>query len=233
MRCLIIFLLISLFVSGNIFAAISTDSITKARFQRLADKIKIKSPELAEGDYQIRVWNKCGLCFGDAQMAYVLHKTRKRFSVVKYSIHSNQEGFQFSDRLKPTVIIKPVFWERLLKRNILTLPNQSVVLERLYAVPEPRVDSVQAGIQADGSFTVKGYKTQRRKTIVSDGEGYSFELFSGHGYRVYSYSNPDVYLKDNPQSEELQNTIGILNDLSLVFRSDKLGREQARAINKN
>ena len=234
MRYLILVSLISSFFLGNVFADVSTDSTTKARFQRLADKLRIKEPESAEGDYQIRIWKKCGLCFGDAQMAYILHKTKKRFSVLKYIINLNQQGFQFSKRLKPTVPIKPVFWERLLKRNILTLPNQSVVLERLYAMPEPRrVDTVQAGMQVDGSFTVKGHKTPRGRTLVSDGEGYSVELFSTSGYRIYSYSNPDVYLGDNPQSEELQNIVGILSDLKLVFQSGKSEREQAKAINKD
>ena len=190
MRCLILISLISLFSSGNIVADVPADSMTKARFQLLADKVNIESPKLEEGDYQTRIWKKCGLCYGDAQMAYVLHKTRKRFSVVKYVINSNKEGFQFSKRLKPTVTIKPVFWERLLKRNILTLPNQSIVLERLYAMPEPRVDTVRAGMQADGSFTVKGYKTQRRMTLIGDGEDYLVELFSPNSYRVYSYGSP-------------------------------------------
>lgn len=225
---------LSLTLITGAFSNVPSDSTVKKLFPVLTKQMGLKDPILRADEYEIRIWNQQALRYGDAQMAHILHKKRKRFSVVKYLINSNQQGFQFIKRLKPTVAIKPVFWERLLKRNILTLPNQSVVLERLYAMPEPRrVDTVQAGMQADGSFTVKGYKTQRRRTLVGDGEGYLVELFSTNGYRVYYYGNPDIYLRNYPQSEELQNIVSILNELSLVFQSGKSEREQAKAINKD
>jgi hypothetical protein len=202
-------------------------------FPKLTEQIGLKTPKLKVNEYEIRIWNRQGLRYGEAQMAYVLRRTKKKFTILKYIINSDQHGFQFATILKPTVTAKPILWERLLKRSILTLPDQSVVFERLYPKVKPRTDTTQVKMEADGSFTIKGYISQRRRTLVSDGEVFSFEVFSVDSYRVYHYSNPDVYLRDNPQNEEIKNIVGILNDLSVVFRSDKLAREQAKAINKD
>ncbi|GAB4048333.1 hypothetical protein GCM10028810_34450 [Spirosoma litoris] len=203
-------------------------------YPKLAEQIGLKYPDLKEDEYEVRIWYRAGLLYGDSQTAYVLHKTEKRFTIVKYIIQSNQQGFQFAKRRKPKVTITPTLWQRFLRQNILTLPNESIVFDRLYPKPKPRppIDTVGAGMQADGSFTVKGYKPERRRSLFTDGDGYSFELFGPSNYRVYHYSNPDAYLKDDPQCEELQNVVGILDDLSLLFRTDKIGREKAKVINE-
>lgn len=223
----------SLMLTTGAQARVPSDSTAKKRFQKLVEQIGLKEPDLKADEYEIRIWNRQALRYGDAQMAYVLRKTRKRFTIVKYIIESNRQGFQFAKRFKPTVTTTPVLWERLLKRNILTLPDQAFVFERLYPKPEPHKDTTRTRIEADGSFTIIGYKKPKRRTIVSDGEGFSFEIFSADGYRVYHYGNPRSYLMDEPQSEELRNMIGILDDLSLVFRFDKLGRKQASVINED
>lgn len=223
----------SLILTTESLASVSSDSMMSELFPKLTEQIGLKTPKLKANEYEIRIWNRQALRYGEAQMAYVLRKKTKKFTIVKYIINSDQYGFQYATSLKPTITITPLFWERLLKRTILTLPDQSVVFERLYPKVKSRIDTTQVKMEADGSFTIKAHKTPKRQTIVSDGEGYSFELFSANSYQVYNYGNPDVYLSDNPQSEESQNVLGILNDLSLVFRSDKLGRGQAKAINKD
>lgn len=223
----------SLMLTTEALASVLADSTVNRMFPKLTEQIGLNDPNLKTGEYEIRIWNRQALRYGDAQMAYVLRKTRKRFTIIQYSIKSNRQGFQFATKLKPTVTIRPTLWERLLKRNILSLPNESVVFERLYPKPEPRRDTTRTRIEADGSFTIIGYKKPKRQPMIGDGEGYSFELFSADGHRVYHYGNPRSYLMDEPQNEELQNVVGILDGLSLMFRSDKLGRDQARAINKD
>jgi len=229
----IILLCFSLMLTTGALARVLFDSTATRMFPKLTEQIGLKTPKLKANEYEIRIWNRQGLRYGEAQMAYVLRRTTRKFTIIKYIINSDQYGFQFATSLKPNVTIKSLLWERLLERGILTLPDQSVVFERLYPKVKPRTDTTQVKLEADGSFTIKGYKSQRRRTLVSDGEGFSFEVFSADGYRVYSYGNPDVYFRDNPQNEELKNIVGILNDLSVVFRADKLGREQAKAINKD
>lgn len=227
------FLLCSLMLTTGAQARVPSDSTAKKRFEKLAEQIGLKEPNQKADGYEVRIWNRQALRYGDAQMAYVLRKTKKRFTIEKYVINSNQQGFQFATRFKPTVTIRPTLWERLLKRNILTLPDQAFVFERLYPKPEPHKDTTRTRMEADGSFTIIGYKKPKRQPMIGDGEGYSFELFSANGYRVYHYGNPRSYFMDEPQSEELRNVVGILDDLSLVFRSDKLGREQASVINED
>ncbi len=224
---------LSLALTTGAPASVSFDSTVKRRFQKLTEQIGLKRPILKADEYEIRIWHSQALRYGDAEMAYVLRKTVKRFTIVKYIINSNQQGFQFATRLKPTVAITPALWKRLLKRNILTLPDQSVVFEQLYPKLKSPKGTTWTKIEADGSFTITTYRTPKRQTIVLDGEGYSFELFSADGYRVYGYDNLDVYLRDEPQSEELRNVAGILYDLSLLFRSDEQGRAKAKTINQD
>lgn len=216
------------------FASALSDSTAKNLYPKLAEQIGLKYPDLKEDEYEVRIWNRVALLYGQAQMAYVLHKTQKRFTIVKYNIKSNKDGFQFSKRRKPTVTIKPILWQRFLRQNILTLPNESIVFDRLYPKfkPKPAEDTVKAGMQPDGSFTVKGYGTLRRRDIVGDGEGFLFEIFGLSTHRFYVYGNPHHSLTSDPQCEELQNVVGILDDLSLLFRTDKIGREKAKVINE-
>lgn len=193
----------------------------------------LKEPELKANEYEVRIWNRQSLRYGDAHMVYVLRKNRKGLIVVKYLINSNQQGFQFAESLNPTVTVTLNLWERLVRKNILTLSDHSVVFKKLYAEPEPRKDTVRGRMEPDGSFTIKGYKTTRRRVLIADGEGYSFEVFGKDSYRAYDYSNPRSYIEYEPQSPELRDVVSILDDLSLVFRADELGRERAKAINKD
>ena len=233
MRRALFLLWFSLELSTGALATTFADSTAKKLFPKLTEQIGLKDPVLSEGEYEVRIWNQQGLHFGQAQMVYILRKSEKKFTLAKYNINSNEQGFQSAIRLKPTVTVTPNFWERLLKQNILTLPNESVVFERLYPKPKPGTDTTRIRIEADGSFTVIKNRILKRKTMVSDGEGFLFELFSANSYRVYSYGNPDVYLKDEPQCKELQSVLGILNDLSLMFRSDEAGRDQAKVLNND
>jgi hypothetical protein len=214
-------------------ASASSDSTTTQLFSKLAKQMGLKDPKLKANEYEVRIWNRQALRYGDAHMVYVLRKNRKGLTVVKYLINSNQQGFQFAESLKPTVTVTLNLWERLVRKHILTLPDQSIVFKKLYAEPEPRKDTVRGRMEPDGSFTIKGQKTLRKKGIFSDGEGYSFEVFSVDSYRAYNYSNPRSYIEYEPQSKELQDVVGILDDLSLVYRADELGRERAKAINKD
>lgn len=225
----------SLSLIPDVLANISSDSTAKRVFPKLTEQIGLKSPDLMTDEYEVRIWFSGGLRYGDAQAAYVLRKTQKRFTVVKYIINSDEQGFQSAKRRKPVVTTTLALWQRFLKQNILTLPDDSVVFNRLYPKSRPPslVDTVRAGMQADGSFTVKGHRTLRRRSLISDGDIYSFEVFGSYSYHVYSYSNPHLYLKYEPKCEELQNVVGILDDLKLLFSADKVEKEKAKAINEN
>lgn len=182
----------------------------------------LKEPKLKPEEYEVRIWQRVALKYGDAHLAYILRKTKKRFTVVKYLIESNKDGFQYATRVKPTVKITPALWDQLQQYHILTLPNLSTVLEEVHA-KQPK-DSTWNEINNNGEITVKARRSRNKRMIVSDGEGYSFEVFGNNIYRSYGYSNPFSYIVAHPESEELHQVTGILNDLSIIFRSDQIGR---------
>ncbi|WP_157618646.1 hypothetical protein [Spirosoma spitsbergense] len=187
------------------------------RFEKLARKMRLKTPKLAKNDCEIRIWNQQGLRFGDAQMLYVLSKKKKLLSAAKYVINSDEDGFKRAVRLKPTIPITTDFWEQLLHRNILTLPDQGSIHDKLF--PRPPKDSTWTSVDADGSVSVHAKRNRNNNVLISDGESYYFEVFSVNEYRIYSFSNPELYIRYKPNIAELQNVVAILNELATLFHS--------------
>jgi hypothetical protein len=221
MKWSLLFLFLSLTGLPATFAGILTDSIQQRRFKKLATQMGLKEPKLKPEEYEVRIWQTVALKYGDAHLAYILRKTKKRFTVVKYLIESTKDGFQYAIRVKPTVKIVPALWDQLQEHYLLTLPNLSTVLEEVHA-KQPK-DSTWNEIN-NGEITVKARRSRRKRLLVLDGEGYSFEVFGHNTYRSYGYSNPFSYIEAYPESEVLHNVTGILNDLSIIFRSDQIGR---------
>ncbi|QHV98986.1 hypothetical protein [Spirosoma endbachense] len=214
---LVIRLLLFFCLSGKVLAAGQVDSTRNSKLAILAKKMHLKETELEEGDYEVRIWNKCGLCFGDAQMLYRLIKKQKSFTVFKYIILSDQRGFRHATSFKPTVPVTDNLWSRLVEQGILTLPDQAAIHDQLF--PKPQKDSTWTVIEADGSVSVKAKIRQNRSVLISDGESYYFDVFSATGYHNYGYSNPREYLKAMPTIAELQKVVGILDELAPAFNS--------------
>ncbi|WP_461140354.1 hypothetical protein [Spirosoma pomorum] len=228
----LLYLLGFLLVSAEIWAGNSADSTAKSLFPKLTKQMRLKYPALKEDEYEVRIWNRVALKYGNAQVAYILRKTKKRLRARRYVINWKRENFRSARRQRPTITPTHAFWNRLMRRNILTLPDERVVFDRLYPPykPQPITDTVEAGMQADGSFTLKGYRIAEKRNIIADGEYYLFEVFGANSYRVYSSSNPSQYSERELRAEELQNMVGILRDFILLFRSDIIGRDEAREI---
>lgn len=222
MKWSLLFLFLSLIGLPATFAIASSDSTQQRRFQKLATQMGLKEPKLKPEEYEVRIWQRVALKYGDAHLAYILRKTKKRFTVVKYLIESTKDGFRYATRVKPTVEITPALWDQLLDYHLLTLPDLSTVLQKIY-VKQPK-DSTWNELDKDGVVTVKARRSRNKRILVYDGEGYSFEVFGSNVYRSYGYSNPFSYIEAHPESEELHQVTGILNDLSIIFRSDQIGR---------
>ncbi|QIP11475.1 hypothetical protein G8759_01905 [Spirosoma aureum] len=214
---LVIHLLFIFCLSGEVLAAGQADSTRNSKLAILAKKMHLKEPKLKEAEYEVRIWNKCGLCFGDAQMLYRLIKKQKSFTVSKYIILSDQRGFLHATSFKPTVPVTAYLWNRLVELGILTLPDQTAIQAQLY--PKPQRDSTWNVIESDGSVSVKAKIRQNRSVLISDGESYYFDVFSATGYHNYGYSNPHGYLKAMPTIAELQKVVGILDELVPAFKS--------------
>ncbi|MBD2754916.1 hypothetical protein [Spirosoma validum] len=219
MKRLAIFLMFACVVSMNALAGVSTDSTTKLRFQTLAKKMRLKTPELKEGEYEVRIWNDQALRYGEAQMLYILTKKEKQFSVSKYLIESDRQGFRYAVQLNPnpTIPIDNTLWEQFVQQGILGPPNEVVIHDQLFA--KPPKDSTWNVVEADGIVSVKAKLRNDTRVLIADGEGYYFEVFSATSYQSASYGNPRGYLEHKPNIAELRKVVTILNKLAVLFRS--------------
>jgi|GEM_PF-2722593 len=216
MRWSLLFLLVSLALGPATFAETTSDSIQQRRFQKLAMQMGLKEPDLKSEEYEVRIWYNMSFQYGEAQMAYVLRKTQQEFTVAKYLINSNKRGFRRAILLQPTLPVSLDLWSRLLDKNILTLPDQSVVFERLRRQPAPISDTDRIQLETDGSFTIRENKTKNQRYIL-DGETFYFEVFSTNNYHSFIYDNPRGYSRFYSDSEELRNVVGILDKLAPLF----------------
>lgn len=197
------------------FVAASQDKLTnQQRFEKLARKLHLKTPKLSEDEYEIRIWNRQGLTFGDAQMLYVLTKKKKALSVAKYVINFDKDGFISAIDLKPPNPVTIDLWELLVNHHILELPDQKAIHDELH--PQHK-DSTWTGVEADGSVSIHAKKLES-SVWITDGESYYFEVFSEKDYRSYGYSNPREYIRYKPNIAELQNVVAILNSMATLFR---------------
>jgi hypothetical protein len=216
MRWSLLFLLVSLALGPATFAETTSDSIQQRRFQKLAMQMGLKEPDLKSEEYEVRIWYNMSFKYGEAQMAYLLRKTQHDFTVAKCLINSNKRGFRKATLLKPTLPVSDDLWSRLLDKNILTLPDRSVVFERLHRQPDAINETNRIQLETDGSFTIRENRTKNQIAIL-DGEIFYFEVFCRTNYHTFTYDNPRGYSRFYSESKELQNVVGILNELASLF----------------
>ncbi|WP_080059681.1 hypothetical protein [Spirosoma aerolatum] len=183
-------------------------------FPDLTYKMGLKDPELKEGEYEVRIWQKCELCFGEAHELYLLKKTRKMLKLSVYTIHYTGPKFKRAKRVNTCKLSSAELWNQLIQKGILTLPDQSMIDNELH--PKHQKDSTWTMVEADGTISVHARKT-KSSFIVSDGESYYFETISSTANRMYMYSNPYVYFRNRPDIVELKNVVAILDKLKQVI----------------
>ncbi|MCK8495634.1 hypothetical protein M0L20_27460 [Spirosoma sp. RP8] len=210
------FLILAFLVSTNCLRA-SADSTRQRRFQKLADEMRLKKPKLKEGDYEVRIWNRQSLQYGDAQMLYRLIKRKETFTVTKSIILWNKHEFKHATEFNSNRPVTVELWQKLLQHNILTLPDMTALRDQLF--PKPEKDSTWNVIEPDGTVSVKAKRKRNKWIIIGDGEGYYFQVFGKDSYHDYEYSNPLGYVKEKTEIIELCNVVAILHDLAPAFQS--------------
>ena len=93
-------------------------------------------------------------------------------------------------------------FSQLLSYNILTLPNQSDLKNKMRKV---------VGVDEDGYEILKAFH-------VTDGESYTIEIRIGSNYRVYQFSNPDSYAKVYENVSELKDYKNIVQTFDNLYR---------------
>lgn len=86
------------------------------------------------------------------------------------------------------------FFLRLLSYNVLTLPDQSELKNKM---------------RKDVQVTAEG-ETTERKIHVMDGESYTLEIKIGDKFRVYQFENPESYSKFYDNVSELKDYLNIV-----------------------
>jgi len=213
-----VFVLFAIALVNNGFAVAQLDSTVRAAYVTLADKMRLRPPKLKEGDYEVRIWNRQSLVYGTAQTLYVLKKKEKAITASMYIIRSDESGFKYTVRLRPTLILTPELWSRLLQYDMLTLPDQAAIQTQLHPPYRPRKDSSWISVETDGSVSVHAKRITDNLLVVSDGEGYHVEVFEANEYRGYGYSNPRIYSKHRPDIVELKKMVAILDEIAALFR---------------
>ncbi|AKD58004.1 hypothetical protein [Spirosoma radiotolerans] len=207
-----VFLFVCLAISNGSIG--STNPDPKVYFPNLTEKMGLKTPRLKEGEYEIRVWEKCQLCYGEAHVLYRLVKKGEKVSLSRYTIHFNKNEFIRAKQTSSTTRSLQELWNHLVEKDILTSSYQSTVEEELH--PKPQKDSTWNVIDADGSISVHA-KRKKPSFWIGDGESYHFDIFSADSYRMYEYHNPKEYLRQRPDIVGLQKVVSILDELSSAF----------------
>ncbi|GAB3540230.1 hypothetical protein [Spirosoma fluminis] len=207
-------LFLALLVSTCCLGA-SADSTQQRRFQKLSDEMRIKKLRLKENDYEVRIWNKQSLAYGDAQTLYRLVKRREKLTVSKYSIWWNKYEFKQATERKSVRPATMELWQKLVEHDMLTLPDMAALHDQLFPSPQP--DSAWNVIEADGTVSVKAKIRRSKQVIIGDGEGYYFQVFGQNRYHDYEYGNPYIYIKYRPEIVELSKVVAILNDIAQLF----------------
>ncbi|MVM32511.1 hypothetical protein GO755_20895 [Spirosoma sp. HMF4905] len=203
------------------FIAICQNKLSgQQRFEKLAREIGLKTPQLTEGEYEIRIWNNQSFHYGDAQILYVLTNRNYQVGLSKYILKSSKTRFKSAKKINANKSVTDSLWLQLVQQDILNLPSEGVINNQLHPAPKSHSEHVNGSIEKDGSFTIYGYKTER-SVWITDGESYYFEVFGTSSYQIHQYDNPEAYLHAMPNVIGLQKVVSILNEIVSFFPAPK------------
>lgn len=211
-------LVVLLFRWGNSFASANESLLY---FSDLTQKIGLKHPKLRNNEYEVRLWVKTALAYGDAQELYVIHQKKNRLTLKQYFIY-----FQKTQYLKHvvtfTALIKNTsLWNSLTAHDVLTLPNGQEIISDIFKEERQKMrqfrDTTRVEIIND-SIRVVGRRSRGRLLIIGDGTSYYFEAFSKNTFHKYAYHCPATYLQAYPQKKELEKVNAIIQLIFKAFR---------------
>ncbi|KAB7732112.1 hypothetical protein F5984_07830 [Rudanella paleaurantiibacter] len=210
-------------------AAPEDSTQVQARFDALAQKAGVKTLVLKPGNYQVLIWTKVSLAYGDAQKLYVLDRTDAGLFLSDYSLNWAQNRFKSSERLKHRKRIDQAIWNQLVSDGLLTLPDQSALRGQIFPPSKPASTTTTVHVDKEGEVTIKAPKSTENYVIIGDGVSYRFDIFSAEGHRTYKYHCPAGYGRVRTKVIELQQVVSILKQ---VFSLVKNPPEICRRINQ-
>ena len=170
--------------------SIHGDSVYNYVNQVFNERIKLTNIDKSLATIDIRLYRIQSL--SNTMIVRRLYLVDTRWNSVEY-YEMNEPVKITKYKLKAKYNFDNLF-SQLLAYNILTLPNQSDLKNKMRKEVE---------VTDDG-------ETGERKIYVTDGESYTVEIKIGNKFRVYRFDNPDVYSKFYNKVSELKDYLNIV-----------------------
>ncbi|GAB3332945.1 hypothetical protein GCM10027299_39890 [Larkinella ripae] len=203
---------------GGTVIKMATDTVIRSRFESLARQLRLKKPALEEGEYEVRMWVKEELRYGDFQVLYVLTKEHNKLKTTRYSLEYDKHKFTGFKKQVINTKEDQAIWKKLIANDITMLPDMvSLPVFRPYK-PEPGDTSRRVDVSSGGEVTITMKKRPERGfLLIADGTSYHFEILSKKYYHHYTYSNPLQYSKHYTDTVELQKVSAIIDEIIRIF----------------
>jgi len=178
---------------------INGDSLNNSPNLIFNDRIKLVQIDKSSANVDIRLYSHHSLSNTKTlRRLFMIDTTWKAFEYDEWNNPKKIKKYKL--RAKPS--FDSLFF-RLLSYNILTLPNQSDLKNKM-----------RKDVQVDE----EGYTTEK-KIYVTDGEGYTIEIKIGDKFRVYQFDNPESYSKFYDNVPELKDYLNIVQTFDkLLYR---------------
>lgn len=214
------FVLLSVFLlmsqSAWSFRAQADSATVAVRFDALANKMKVRQPKLKADEYQVRLWVKVSLAYGDAQKLVVLDKKPNSLVVSEYEIVWDKYTFDKAKCIRNKAEVDTMVWQKLLADGLLTLSDQSMLKEQLFPKRSPRDTTVAVRVDSLGAVTVTAKKTESY-VFISDGVHYRFDILGANSRRSYDYHCPAGYARVRTKVVELKKVVSLLTQIFTLF----------------
>ncbi len=177
----------------------TSDSVNKSPNIAFNDRIKLLQINQSKAKVDIRLYRLHSLSNT---------KTLRRL----FLVDTTWNAVEYDEWNKPVKIKKyklkaksnfDSLFSRLLSYNILTLPNQTDLKNKMRKV---------VGVDEEGYEIIKAFH-------VTDGESYTIEIRIGSNFRVYQFINPDSYSKVYENVSELKDYLNIVQSFDWKIRS--------------
>lgn len=149
---------------------------------------------------EVRIYRGVGE-LDDTSLFRMFKDTTGKWTAEFYEPHTKVSG-QFNVRLeKPTLQSEndmEFIFQNFLRSHIMDLPSMSEIRWKL--VKRGVVEKVE---EASLGYKIGDYALRNKVLLVSDGEGYSVQVKSRGKVNEFYYSNPESYLKEYPEIDEL------------------------------
>ena len=189
---LIAFILISTIVSSQNISEINSDI-------KLADSLNYKT--------EIRIYQNLGIT--NYSSLFRMYKDEKDWIVEFYKHYAKVEGITELKIEKQTLKSKndmQFVLLNLIRSNILNLPSLEEIRWKLI-----KRGNVELKKTKERGEIIEEYDLENNKMLIMDGESFKIQVNCWNKKNEFKFSNPNIYLKEFPEVDELIFMSEILN----------------------